>query len=643
MSRLAGSNTINLIGAVIIVVGYIVCTVVVVSRTLEERPIALGERSAGRSVVIMHWQLEPGYREAMQAVIDDYNALPHVQAAGVRVRQLAVTERVYAQILNVHVLSGTAPDLCAKGMSQMDRGAEMAQYFEALGDHADRPNPYHAAEYFDGSLTRDELESLAEMPWRESLIDGMKGGWSDALQDYYAVPTSFVGGTKIYYNRTLVAEAKALLRDAASQPERPRWYEALFLRRTAEGAVEGYVTEGRDLQAWLSDDSRPDTLGRLFMLAAAIRELAARENNTDLVAIAGSAYSVGLFTKHYLVPFTSSYADVLDLNGDSSATAVETWIGWKAGHWSFSDPAVVAYYECMRKVCELFPPGFLGLDREQARRRFVAGDAAMISSGLWDARSLMDTVEGRVLAPGEPDPSGVRVSVVEGQRRAGYRFSLGIMDFPLPGPGERWSEWISYPASEARASPGVPYMVYHRSPNKDWAIDFLRYLTSRPVNERFNQQAGWLPIALHARPAPWLDAFVPNVRGLPPGARIEPSHRAGNLRTLFEGHMKNYLAGDLDYDEFVAGVIDVVDDPRNGINRLVFNSDRSKRDEVRNVAQLMQAMRARQMLDTGNAEGTRDADDAYRRVARRMALLHNGVVPRLEWSQALPDEPFPSF
>lgn len=56
---------------------------------------------------ISHWQLELGYRQALQAVIDEYEKLQ----PGVEVVQMPVTERIYGQWLNTHLISGTALDI----------------------------------------------------------------------------------------------------------------------------------------------------------------------------------------------------------------------------------------------------------------------------------------------------------------------------------------------------------------------------------------------------------------------------------------------------------------------------------------------------------------------------------------------------
>lgn len=66
-------------------------------------------------ILVAHWQLEPGFRESLQWAIDEYTSLPEVQASGIRVEQTAIPQNVYNQFMNVHLISGTAPDIAVNG------------------------------------------------------------------------------------------------------------------------------------------------------------------------------------------------------------------------------------------------------------------------------------------------------------------------------------------------------------------------------------------------------------------------------------------------------------------------------------------------------------------------------------------------
>ena len=639
--KLRSLLNLNTVGMLLLAVGFLVSLGVVVQRSMETGALASATGEKRRVIQVMHWQLEPGYREAMQGVIDEYNALPHVVAANAEVRQLDMTERVYAQVLNVHAVSGTAPDICQRGQSALVQGSGVGRYFEGLGTQANEPNPYNAPDRLPAGLDPELAELLSESPWRDTLIDGMQAGWVPQLQDFYAVPTSFFGSPKIYYNKTLFREARGHLRSAMDASPRPGWLADLFADRSGgagdAGPLTGVVVDTPGLRAWVAGDAEPDTLGRMLMLCAAVRSLADGRGDDQLVPIAGSSYSTNLFATKYLVPFTSRWSDPLNMNADAGLTGPETWLGWEAGQWSLDDPGIAAFFACMRAIAAQFPAGFNGLDREQARRRFVNEQAAMIVSGAWDANSLFATAEG-TLASEDPDAPGP-VTRVNGVDRRDFRFEVGIMGFPMPGPGERWSEHASHPASDAEANGGGSYMVYQRSPNKDLAVDFLRYLTSFAVNERFNREADWLPIVVGATPPPRLRPFRPEGAGL---SKLDGlawwSNDNGNLGTLFNGQFLNFIAGDVDYEAFAAAVEAAASDPRNGARRVYHDAWQRQRDLVRTVDSLVAVQVARDLLlDEPDADAKRVA------AVRQSAMLHNATQLRQMWHRRKPDEPFPSY
>lgn len=624
---------VNVIGLALLLLGFIASLGMVLSRTIEE-----AGPDGKRVVTLMHWQLEPGYREAMQNAMDEYNVLPHVVEANVEVRQLDVTERVYAQVLNVHMISGTAPDLCEQGMTAAVRGAGVAQYFDSLGEAAAQPNPYNADEFLPDGLDPELVESLQTVPWRDTLIDGMQGGWITELQDYYSVPTSFFGSVKIFYNVDLFRQAKQKLREAAAANPTPAWYDGLFLAGQAD-AITGYVTDTAELRAWIASEENPNTLGQTLMLCVAMEQIADERGDDQLVPIAGSSYTDQLFADRYRVPFLASYVEQLNDGHGTGLDAAETWRGWRAGQWSFDDPPIQAYFDCIREICSFFPAGFLGLDREQARRRFVNAQAGMIATGAWDAKSLFDAAEGSAVTEESPALPGEPITMINGVPYKNHKFKVAIMPFPLPGPGERWHEHVGPPASDAQANGGAAYMIYQRSPNKEFALDFLRFFTSYRINQRFNRRAEWLPIVIGTTPNPNLFSFIPEGDGFATEDKINFNHAgAGNLATRFTGQVKNYLAGTIDYDTFKAVIEEAAADPRTGTDRVLFDAWQRQRDQVRNVESLIAVQAARGLL-----QGQPDAARKIKTAVRQSVLLHNATAHRREWAEEFPDEPFPEF
>lgn len=559
---------------------------------------------------VAHWQLEPGYRQAMDKMIEAYNALPHVKEANVRVVQVPVTEKVYGQWLNVHLMSGTAPDICEKGFAKMASGDYIARYFEPLGEYVSEPNPYNAPKYLPKNMPAELVEILSTKPWRETFNDGMRGGWDDKLQNHYGVPSSFFGAVRLYYNVTLINEAKQLIREELKKDQFDSW-----MAKRIDG---GFLKVDDDLIKWASTNEPPDTLGRLLLSCSAIRHIARLKNQNKLVPIAGSSYSQNMFADAYKIPFTSPYSDDLDLDVNSTVTPLETYVGWERGIWGFDQDRIRAYYSCIEEVCKEFPPGFLALGRDQAINRFVLGQAAMVASGAWDANGI--------------------IKGATGHSRKDENFDVGIMPFPLPAKGEKWGEFVTYPGNEAQATAGAPYSISQRSPNVQWAVDFLRYMSSFSVNQQFNRDAGWIPVIMGSSPTDLMKPFSPNPYGLSKSAGMNFFPGSTNIRTIYEGQLWLYMSGDTDYDTFAERMVEGLENQQNGIRRLWYSEWENLRNNHRNNERMIATQKIREMF-----QDDKSASDKYVRGVFKVVSANNGNDTRANWARIHPDKEFPEY
>jgi len=567
-----------------------------------------------RVVVVTHWQLEPGFEAAMQWAIDTYNALPRVQEAGVRVRQLPITEKVYNQFMNTQLIAGTAPDIAQKGKTQLVEGEAVAKFYTPLSEYVSKPNPYNQPDLLPDDLSKGEKLFMAEAAWKDTFIDSMAGGFDNELQDYYAVPVSSFGQQRTYYNLDILRKVKSWLKPKVEQPVQPDWLAQIWRRMDDDGTQSGYLPDTPELRAWLSTDEPPQTLGQLILFAEAVERYADETGQDDLVAIAGSNYEAGDITIPYEKAFFRGYAPKIDYDRNATVTPLETYAGWEEGKWSFNDPPVREYFELSRTLAEYFPSGFLGLDREQAQRRFVLGNAAAISSGLWDYQAIADAVQAK------ENPAD--------------RFEIAIARSPAAAPGERWHEYAGTLSSEASTTTGVPLAINKMSPNFDWALDFLHFLTGVKVNEELNRRAGWLPSVLAADPTEMLTAFVPQVEG---------TAESGNLRfnnpikTTYTGQRKLFLTGDITYDEFVSRMQDVLSHPRHGTRRMWFTTFEDSRSgsRARDRAIVVESIR-------GLSRGEEDHQDRIQSLMLQSISGDEGVEVEQLWNSLHPDEPFPT-
>lgn len=463
------------------------------------------------TIRLSHWQLELGYRDALQKVINEYEKI-QLEKHGRRVRvvQMPVTEKVYGQWLNTHLISGTAPDLVEMGFSRLISSTEyMVRFFLPLTDAIDEPNPYNAG------------TGLQNTPWRETFLDGMRSGYRPELQDYFSVPTSFFG-VRIYYNKDMFEKASG-------------------------------------------SDEPPQTYASLLEICAKLRELRGPARR-PIVPMAGGMTNVSIILDRYSVPFYAQFEPVLDVNLDGTVDGVETYMGFLDGKVGMQNEVVRQYFAFVKQICEQFSEGFMATDRQQASFMFVQGNAGMIVTGSWDARSL--------------------------QRQAQFR--LGVFDFPLPAKDEPFGQYILGRMNEASAAGGANYGVYKYSKNRELAIDFLRFLTSQEYNGIFNKAAEWPPIVIGSPPSEFMRAFLPDPRGY--NAKLVWDW-GSFLQARYRGKLWQFLQGEIPYEAFAKEFEEALRNPTYGGDIQWAREYRALQDRTRNDERVMAVHATRAMFD----------------------------------------------
>jgi len=279
---------------------------------------------------LVHWQLEGGYVDGMNKAMRDYEKLH----PDVVVQQIDIHERAYTQWVQTQLIGRTAPDLIELRFG----GNLLVRYFVPITDMADRPNPYN-----NGT----ELEGL---PWRETYLDGMMGGYQSELQDYYGIPTSCFT-VRVYAN-------KDILKKAANCTEPPR------------------------------------NLGEFLDVCQKIQDYA-KANRLKLVPIAGSDYTAGIFEGTYQSAGMYPLIAKMDIDLDGGISDGERLLAEMGGKVDIeTDPCWEATHKLQYELSRYYNPGFMSAKRDQAVFLFAQGNAAMIATGTWDAGSIWQQVEG---------------------------------------------------------------------------------------------------------------------------------------------------------------------------------------------------------------------------------------------------------
>jgi raffinose/stachyose/melibiose transport system substrate-binding protein len=248
------------------------------------------------------------------------------------------------------------------------------------------------------------------------------------------------------------------------------------------------VFYNRDLMRKLTglEDAPQDY--RAFL--AACRAIAAQKTPRGdfYVPIAASRYHFQMWDAAMFDILTYPALRQLDLNRDAFVGADETYVGFATGRISFEFPAFRAKFRMLREVTRYFPPGFTGLSRDDAVFLFAQQRAVFISTGTWDARSLQQQAQGR--------------------------FSIGLMDFPMPATNDvEYGQFIEGPRYE-RPETGFCLAISRNCRHPEVAADFLQYISARRQNERFNQIAGWIPSVTGAAVDRLAAEFQPSLEGV---------------------------------------------------------------------------------------------------------------------------------
>jgi raffinose/stachyose/melibiose transport system substrate-binding protein len=205
-------------------------------------------------------------------------------------------------------------------------------------------------------------------------------------------------------------------------------------------------------------------------------------------AIAASKYHLGMWESYMLDGITYPAIRKADFNRDGVLGGDESFVATRAGLLDFNFPPYRARFDMLRELTEQFQTGFAGLTRDEAVFQFVQQQAVFMATGTWDARGL--------------------------QEQSGGQFTVGVMDFPRPGPDDpRYGKWVEGPLFE-QPYVGFAFAITRTSPHFEQALDFLRFLAGQQQNEKLNRIIGWMPSVKGTELDPALKAFEPHLEGV---------------------------------------------------------------------------------------------------------------------------------
>jgi ABC-type glycerol-3-phosphate transport system substrate-binding protein len=271
-----------------------------------------------------------------------------------------------------------------------------------------------------------------------------------------------------------------------------------------------------------TDDAPTDFAG----LLALGRQIADYNNRTGrkLVPIAGCGPYVQQLFNILLPSQTQRLTPALSPNRNLRVWPHELAGRILDGEVNYDTPALRSSLNLLRDVSTLLTPGFLQQQRDDAIFAYVQQNAVMIYAGSWDYAGLVQDAD----------------------------FPTGMMPLPLPArddPG--YGRFGLGPVSEAAGYPEAMLGLLRSSRHPEVALDFLHFLTSRPVAAKFAQTSHRISAIVGTPPPPDAEQLAPRLEGELGGFTIDFNwFAAGSSNNFFLRHLHTALGPRGDVDAF---------------------------------------------------------------------------------------------
>jgi len=297
---------------------------------------------------IAHYHLEPGTREAFDAVARAYEE----RNPGVVVQTIAVPRRLYLTWIRTRLVGGNAPDLLE---TIGDFEELLPRYFVPIGNAIREPNPYDPA----GSELR---------PWSDAFYDGLSGqpSFSYNLLENYAIPLA-TSSVRVFVNIDLYRN-------------------------------------------WLGHEQPPETFAEFLELCErAARPPAA--GGLGRSALAGSRQTSDWLLNLIFAHATQRLTIDLEPTRRMFTPGLDWQAAMLRGKWDLNTDDIRHGLGLVRDIGRHLTPGFLQLQPEDALLSFAQGHSLFIVAASHDASSLRAESPFRVGAFRLPFPPPSRFSM----------------------------------------------------------------------------------------------------------------------------------------------------------------------------------------------------------------------------------------
>ncbi len=286
-------------------------------------------------ITFAHWQLEDGFREGFDAAIKIYEKEKAEQGVKVKVRQVAVPVRGYAQWYLTQLIGGTPADVLEiTGSSDI-----LNQYFTPLSPFIGEPNPWNKG------------TPLEKMAWRETFADDMLSALDTAYSEFFSV-CIFMITTRVYINADLYEQA------------------------TGSTALPKNVTE------WLAACEKLKEYGT--------------KTGRPIIPIGVRGFDKATLDQlfnNYNSQMNSDFSDFASPYGFGMRTAT---VFQMINDGELDRGRILKPVELLTEIGQYFADGFPAIDLEQTKYLFFSGNVGFFIDGSYNAYSMVNNSPFRV-------------------------------------------------------------------------------------------------------------------------------------------------------------------------------------------------------------------------------------------------------
>lgn len=459
------------------------------------------------SIMIVHWQVEPGVREAVDFMAREYEKLH----PNVHIVQNAMPSQTYGQWFVTQMVGGNPPDLIevGQGVPYNILIQYYLRYFHTMTEYVSAPNPYNRGNEF------------ANVPLKDTMRDGMRQAYVPEVQEYMTIPLSFFM-IRLFYNRQLYTK----LTGKTSPPK--DWREFIAdckkirtqkFMRTPEVKRMAELVKRRDALA--AGAPERDQIAK--EMAAVL------EKSPPYVPLANTGGYFHMTRQYMIDPVTTTVRYLADLDRDGLTRGDEMYFAMRLGKVDMKHPAYTAAFTMLDELSRnALVEGFIGLDYHDGPLMFLQQRAVFYAMGTWDVTYVQKYAEEN-------------------------GFDIDVIDFPIPARDDpEFGRFIQGPIMD-RAFQGFPFAcpTPHGAPErKKAAIDFLLFLSSKDNNAKLNATIGWMPSVRNIELSGILARFSQRLDGVP-GA-MEWTGFGGETAIKWQQMYNLFLVGQIPYEKLVS-------------------------------------------------------------------------------------------